>query len=590
MDIGGKLIKLRCEMRNEGIDTYIVTKSDPHQSEYAEPHWDSVKFISGFTGSAGVVVVTANAAGLWTDGRYYLQAESELSDSEFLLHRASDKNVKNFIDHAAEITGRSGLIGFDGRTVSVSQYKSLLEKTAGKNISIATGVDLIGRIWEDRVPPGASPVFVHEPRFAGASSESKLNQVRKQMAERGADAYLLSSLDDVAWLTNLRGRDLAYSCTFPAYMIIEADSAALFVDPIKLNGVALCGAFTIKDYGDIDAYIKNIPSDKKIALCPKKTSCGLSNAAAGHEIIEIEEDFTALPKAKKNETEIINLRNANVRDGVSFTRFIKWIKETRGATEYEAGLKLRSLRSQNENYIGESFNPIVAYMGNAAVVHYGADEKTSAVIGPGILLVDSGGQYLDGTTDMTRTVCKDEPSAEFKKHYTLVLKGHIALASAVFPRGVTGHRLDALARAPLWQNGLDYDHGTGHGIGCCLGVHEGPQSIAAKPNDTALEEGMLVSNEPGVYFAGRYGIRIENTLLVKKHPMAESENYLCFETVSFAPFDPLALDHDLLSGPELRWLGHYNERVYETLRPFLSDEESNWLFGELNKFNLPGSQ
>ena len=578
MDAEKKLSCLRSLMKKNNIDACVITKFDPHQSEYAEPYWNGVKFISGFTGSAGTVVVTETHAGLWTDGRYYLQAERELAGSEFTLHRAADANVKDFLDFTADETKPCNTIGFDGRTMSLAQVKSLIEKTKSKNISLISDLDLIGEFREGDPLSGDAAIFAHELKFCGVSAGDKLKIIRGKIGDK---VYIISSLDDIAWLTNLRG-ERSQNCLFPAYMAVDADEAVLFTDPRRLGNIPPDEAFGIKGYDEICEYIKNIPADKKIILCPKKTSYELSRAAGEREIEEIQTDHTSSLKAVKNETEIANCKLANVRDCVSLTRFIKWMKENAGKiTEFAAALKLSEFREKNEFFLCESFPPIVAYMQNAAIVHYNTYENGETVIGPhGFLLVDSGGQYLDGTTDITRTISLGNLTDEMKKNYTLVLKGHIGLARSIFPSGVTGHRLETIARAPLWREGLDYNHGTGHGIGFCLSVHEGPHSIAAKPNETELTEGMLVSNEPGLYFDGSYGIRTENTLLVAAHSETSSGKFLNFETITFAPFDPDAIDIDLLTSDELDWLNGYNECVFRKLNPFMTPAESAWLKNE----------
>ena len=575
-----KIENLRRIMKNECIETYIITKSDPHQSEYAEPHWNGVEFISGFTGSAGTVVVTETHAGLWTDGRYYIQAEKELFEG-FTLHRAAELNAVGVLDYAVNETKDGGTIGFDGRTFSYAQVKTINEKIKSKNILLKTENDLLYGLWDDRPPLRNEKIRVHEIKYCGEPAGDKIRKVREKLTENGG-AYILSSLDDIAWLTNLRGADIPANRLFAAYMVIENASAVLFVNPEKMPD-AIPNGYTVKPYGEFYDYIKKI--DKKITICPGRTPYNLYAAVSKNEINEIGADYTTILKSVKNETEIRNLKNANIKDGAALTGFIKWVKENAGEiTEHDAVIKLREFRARGEGFVRESFPTIAAYMENAAIVHYGTKKESAAQIKPnGFLLVDSGGQYDDGTTDITRTISLGGLSDEMKKNYTIVLKGHIGLAMTIFPYGVSGSRLDPIARAPLWKSGLDYNHGTGHGIGFCLSVHEGPQSISSRNNEIKLEEGMIISNEPGLYLIGRYGIRHENTVLVKNHSETEHGRFLCLETISFAPFCTDAIEEALLTEPELEWLNDYHAMVYETLSPLLDEPEREWLKYETRK-------
>ncbi len=585
MTINEKLQALRSKMQVEGIDAYICTKFDPHQSEYVSPYYNAVVYISGFTGSNGTVVVTQEKAILWTDGRYYIQAERELSGSDFELYKM-EAGVKDLLTFVRDEVKPGGTVGFDGRTLSFVRLKELKKIILPKEIKFKDG-DLLGSLWTDRPPLSSNALYVHEERFCGQSRLDKISRVAALMQEKEADIYLISSLDDIAWLLNLRGNDMPNCTTFLSYAAVSLENgkatATLFVASEKVAPIQkeLEKEINIEPYEAFSDFVQSATG--KIALVPGRTNAYIYGLLENKALIELETDFTTNLKAIKNETELENVRLSNIRDGVSMVRFIHWIKsrskqELESITEIDIEKKLANLRAQNENFLFPSFDTIAGYQENAAMAHYKATEDNCKTLDKeGFLLVDSGGNYLDGTTDITRTIALGPLTAQMKKDFTLVLKGHIALSQAIFLYGTTGTNLDILARSAMWKEGIDFKHGTGHGLGFCLNVHEGPQGIGMGASRVKLEVGMLLTNEPGIYRAEEYGIRTENTLVVREHKTTGFGRFLCFETVSLCPIDQEAIDASLLSTDELNWLNDYHKEVYEKLSPYLDEEEKAWL-------------
>jgi Xaa-Pro aminopeptidase len=549
------LDKIRKKMTEYGIDVYIITKNDPHQTEYGHDMWNGVRFACGFTGTSGNVVVTQGAAGLWTDGRYYVQAEKELGEG-FTLFRTGEPGVPDFIKYVTDRT--EGTIGFDPRTVSYTQYAKL----QSANRTMISAYDIIGELWTDRPIMEQPVLFEHELRFCGRTKEQKLVDVRKKMDTHKADYYFISNLDDIAWLYNKRTR----SILFPSYCVVTKDSDVLFVN---------------ETYDKAGDYLQNIPTGTRLLVNLSKTNAAIYKRMEHCTVVDIETDITTELKAIKNETEIVNLKNAQIRDGVAMVRFIIWLKENVGTgriTEYDAAKKMDALRSECENYICPAFDTIAAYGANAAMAHYKALPDYCDVLKPeGLFLIDSGGNYLDGTTDITRTIALGELTDQMKTDFTLVLKGHIALANAKFLHGTTGTHLDILARQAMWVRGVDYKHGTGHGIGYCLNVHEGPQRISQATGSSAILPGMLTSNEPAIYRNGEYGIRTENAILAVECKETEFGIFYGFETVTYCPIDLNAVDFSMLDDSETVWLEEYHMKVYEVLSPFLSEGEREWM-------------
>ena len=586
-----KLRALRSAMQKHGLAACIIPSSDPHQSEYFAAHWKSRKWISGFTGSAGIVVVTADHAGLWTDSRYFIQAEKQLEGSGVELHKLVVPHTPEHLDWMKENLPGGCKVGLDGRLFSVGQVRQLAKHFYDKKIELDTSANLISEIWKDRPSLPQSPVFEHELKYAGASRDAKLQQVREKMG--AVDFLLISTLDDIAWLFNLRGYDVACNPIFYAYAIVGKEAAWLFIEASKIPGDLKeklnSDGIIVKSYEQAEVFLKNIAEGKTILLDKGTTSNQFYNAIS-HEKIKEGENIIASLKAIKNPTEIEHFRNVMVRDGVALLRLYRWLEKTldeRPVPEAEVAEMLAAFRKEQEKYYGESFDAIVGYNANGAIVHYKPEHGSCASIEKhGILLLDSGGQYLDGTTDITRTIALSEPTEEQKIDFTLVLKGHIALGNAKFPKGTTGVQLDTLARMALWQNHLNYGHGTGHGVGFFLNVHEGPHGISpvsSARSGVSIEPGTVTSNEPGLYKAGKHGIRTENLILCVEDGENDFGKFYKFETLTLFPIDLTLVEKSLLSEEECEWINRYQATVFERISPHLSAEETAWLAEKCGK-------
>ena len=577
---------LRELMSRENMDAYIVYSSDPHGSEYVADHWRCRSWISGFTGSAGTVVITREEAGLWTDFRYFIQAEEELKDSGITLHRSGTPGVEEYREWICRKLLPGSVIGMDGRTLTVKEWESLAQKFIPLQYRIANRKDLVGELWRDRPSLPAAPVWQLGLEEAGELCGEKLARVRREMDERGVTSYLISSLDDIAWLLNVRGGDVPYNPVVQSFLLLEQEEAFWYVDEAKLEKdvrVALeADNIQIKPYEAVADDLSGLPDDSVLLLSPARTNSLLATAPPESLKILQSQDITTAFKACKNETEQKQIRIAMEKDGAALVRFFIWLEgaiEERAITELEAAAVLRECRSRQDDFLDESFSPIPGYRAHGAICHYEADEKGQFTMdSSGLFLLDSGGQYRQGTTDITRTVTLGSPSEDEIKDYTLVLKGHIALSRARFPRGTRGYQLDLLARQPLWDEGLNYGHGTGHGVGFVLNVHEGPQRISPHAIDEPLMPGMVTSNEPGIYREGKYGIRIENLILtVPWEDCPGEEEFYRFETLSLCPYDRELIDVSLLSESEIGWINAYHAEVVRRLSPRLSAEERKWL-------------
>lgn len=582
-----KLCNLRKLMISNNIDTYIITKFDPHQSEYASEYWNGVKFISGFTGSNGTLVISKDKAGLWTDGRYYLQAESQLCNS-IKLYKASEPTTKDFLSFAYDETPKGGTIGFDGRTISLGCINPLLNKITNKNIKLKYDIDILNTMWEDRHKVTRNKLFEFDKKYCGLTRIEKIALVREQIKKEDADIYIISSLDDIAWLFNIRCISDSNSFNFCSYAVITYDEVYLFIDTYRGDNETVLSLqsnnIKIKPYGEIFDYLENLVSvnnNYTVLISPNKTNYLLYSNIKGMLIKELDYDITSTFKAVKNNTEIKNLKIANKKDAVCLIRLLKWLKEVvkqKEVTEYDVSEKVLSLRQEMDNFKCLSFDTISGYNENGAIIHYNVTKENAKTLkNSGFLLLDSGGNYLEGTTDITRTISLGSLTEKMKEYYTLVLKAHISLSKLIFLYGSTGLNVDIIARAPLWEKGLNYQHGTGHGIGFFLNVHEGPQNIAFKNNTVVLEEGMVMSNEPGVYVRNEFGIRLENTVVVKRFNSTDHGEFMCFETISFVPFDIESIIPELLTDEERAWLNQYHLRVYENLETYLSEDERLWL-------------
>ena len=587
MDIDGKIASLREAMKQEGISAYIIPSNDPHMSEYVSEHWKSRAYFSGFSGSAGTLVVTEQTSGLWTDGRYYIQAIEQLSGSEISLFKIGEKSVPGYIEYLLQEVQPGSVVGLDGKLFSTVMVKSMEKFFKRKKIILKTHIDIIDEVWKDRPEQVLTPVYLHDQCFTGRSCKEKLAAVRVELKKRHVDAYVLSELASIAWLLNIRASDIEFNPMAIAYAYITMDKAYLCIEgsrlPIDVSMKLKAEGVEIKKYDEIENILKGINKPTKVFCCSHNLNYylyGLLDKNLSVKILEGEEIVIDL-KAVKNEVEIQNIRIAHIKDGCALVHFMvdfeKRMKNNEQVTEYDLVDSLKAARKNQAHNMGESFASIIAYKENAAMMHYTPTRTQTKVIKKsGMLLIDSGGQYLEGTTDITRTFALGNVTEEERRHYTLVLKAHIAMAKAIFMEGTTGGNLDILARAPIWAEGIDYKCGTGHGVGFFLGVHEGPQGLKMT-NHIPIKEGMLITNEPGIYIEGKHGVRIENILIVKTYRENEYGKFYQFETVTYFPIDTTPIDLNLLTFEEKEWLNQYHALVYERLSPFLSDEALQWL-------------
>lgn len=582
-----RLDDLREVMRREKLAAFIFPSTDAHQSEYVASHWQGREWISGFDGSAGTAVVTLDRAALWTDSRYFLAAEQQLQGTEYQLMKLRVEGTPTIgqwlIEQLADV--ESPEVGLDGMVNSFHDTQALvdeLRKAAG--ITVRTNFDPLDVIWKDRPSIPVNPVEIQPLEFAGESFQSKLSRIRTALRELHADGMLVSALDDIAWTLNLRGSDVHCVPVFISYLLIASDKVSLFVDEEKLtpsvkdylvgNGVSLY------KYNKVEEGLRNY-SEYNILLDGDETSYRLWKTVKCREIVSFTSPIPAM-KAIKNQSEIAGFRSAMLRDGVAMVKFLRWLKpavEQGGQTEMSINEKLTSLRAEQEYFRGLSFDTIAGYQEHGAIVHYEATPQTDAVLRPeGLILIDSGAQYQDGTTDITRTIALGPVSERIKYIYTLVLKAHIQMELVKFPDGASGTQLDAVGRACLWRAGLNYLHGTGHGVGSYLSVHEGPHQIRMEWKPTPLRSGMTVTDEPGIYLAGEFGVRIENTLLVKDYMQTEMGKFLQMESLTLCPIDTAPIDVLLLTEEEKNWLNVYHQLVFEKLSPWLDEEDKNWLW------------
>ena len=585
MKINERVAKLRSLMKEHGIKAYIVNTSDPHQSEYVADHYKARVWISGFTGSAGTVVITQDKAILWTDGRYFIQANKQLEGSEYELFKMGIPGFPTYAEWLNENLNDGDTLGFDGKVFAESAVEKLEKEFDGKDITFIDEYDLVGEIWKDRPALSKAEAFVHEIQYTGKTGQEKIEEVRKEMKKKNASYYILGSLDDIAWTYNVRGRDVSSNPVIISYALISMDKAYLFVDKDKINSKVESflkdNGIEVVAYDEVANYVANIEKTAKVYLDKDRINRWLYKAIPTECKIIDGMNITTKLKGCKNPTEIKNQRNAYIKDGVALVKFFYWLDKSVGnikVTEMSAQEKLLQFRQEQEGFIEPSFATISAYKANAAMMHYSASETSNAEIKKeGMYLVDSGGQYYDGTTDITRTMVMGPITEEEKRDFTLTLKGHINLLNARFLYGATGHSLDVLSRYPLWQEGIDYKCGTGHGVGFLLNVHEGPHRIASVANTVVLEKGMVVTIEPGVYKEGKHGIRLENVVVVDEDIQTDSGQFMNFETLSFVPLDLEGVDVNLLSENERTWLNNYHKDVYNKLSPYLNEDEKSWL-------------
>ena len=580
-----KLEFLRAALKYKGIDTYIVPSTDPHLGEYTPDHWQIIRWLTGFTGSTATVVVTDNFAGLWTDSRYFIQAEKQLTGSGFGFVKPGVFQRNDFMDFICENARPGHEIGIDGRVISTTNFQRLEKKLKDKKVSIHADCDLITGIWDDRPALPVSVAFDHPVKFSGKERSVKISDVREQMRKQNADYHLLTASEDIMWLLNIRGNDLQYSPLLFSYALIGKTQILLFIDdakiPLKLASEFDNQGIVIMPYNEVTDIVSSVAKGFSVFIDPATTSVALYNSIRERSKIIESISIPGRLKSIKNKTEIENLGNVMIKDGVALTRFFYWFDNNHGKlpmTESFLADKLVELREQQEDFIEPSFATIVAFNENSALPHYTPETGAGAEIGDrGLLLVDSGGQYMGGTTDITRTIPVGITSPGQKRDFTLILKGHIGLALAKFPEGTRGYQLDFSARRAMWEAGINYAHGTGHGVGYCLNVHEGPQSISPAYNKTVIESGMLTSNEPAIYREGEYGIRIENLILCYEDEETEFGQFLRFDTVSLCYIEKSLIDRTLLDRKEIDWLNAYHSQVYDKLSPYLSGDEKEWL-------------
>ncbi|WP_277231115.1 aminopeptidase P family protein [Romboutsia timonensis] len=590
MMIKQRIENIRDLMKEKNIYAYIVPSSDYHQSEYVGDYFKSREFMSGFTGSAGTLIISMDEAGLWTDGRYFIQAENELKDSGIKLFKMGEEGVPTIEEYLLEKLPKNSTLGFDGRVMSVKEGQSLANKLAFKGINIEYKYDLVNDIWEDRCSLPTEKAFLLGTEYSGESFSDKLSRIRAVMKEKKATTHILASLDDIAWLFNIRGRDVKSNPVVLSYAVISIDSVYLFIDKNKI-GEDIRAELSkenvqIKGYEEVYEFIKNIDENEVVLIDTSKVNYAIYNNIPSN-VQKIEErNPSILFKSIKNEIELKNIRNSHIKDGVAFTKFMYWLKNNIGKieiTEISATQKLEEFRREQDKFIEPSFSTIAAYKDHAAMMHYSATEESNYKLEPrDLFLVDSGGQYFDGTTDITRTIALGPIPKNVRRDFTNVVRGMIRLSKAKFLYGCRGYNLDILARGPLWEEGIDYKCGTGHGIGFVLNVHEGPNGFRWKVrediDDTCiLEEGMVTTNEPGVYVENSHGIRIENEIVVRKAEKNEYGQFMDFEVITFAPIDLDAIDESLILKDEKVYLNNYHKQVYDKISPYLNEEEKQWL-------------
>lgn len=584
-EINQRLESLREVMRRERLSAFIFPSTDAHQSEYVADHWQGRTWISGFNGSAGTAVVTMKSAALWTDSRYFLAAEEQLKGTEFQLMKLKIEGTPTISEWLAqELQGENAEVGLDGMVNSYHETMGLiadLRKSGG--ITVRTNFDPLGLIWTDRPAIPANPVEIQPMEFAGESVASKISRIRTALRQRHADGMLISALDDIAWTLNLRGTDVHCVPVFVSYLLISSQQVSLYVDSAKINDEVKAylteNGILLYPYNKVAEGLERY-SEYNILLDGDETSYFLWKTVKCQEIIAGNSPVPAM-KAQKNDREIAGFRQAMLRDGVAMVKFLRWLKpavEAGGQTEISIDRKLTSFRAEQHLFRDISFDTIAGYQAHGAIVHYEATPETDVALKPeGLILIDSGAQYQDGTTDITRTIALGPVTEEMKHVYTLVLKGHIQLELAKFPDGASGTQLDALARECMWREGYNYLHGTGHGVGAYLSVHEGPHQIRMEWKPTPLRAGMTVTDEPGLYLSGKFGVRIENTLLIKDYQTTEFGKFLQMESLTLCPIDLTPVDFSMLQPEEIEWLDTYHRDVFEKLSPYLEGEDLEWL-------------
>lgn len=575
---------LRMTFRPNNIKAFIIPSTDPHLSEYVAPYWMSREWISGFTGSAGTAVILMDKAGLWTDSRYFLQAEKELEGSGITLYKEMLPETPSITKFLCPNLKPGESVSIDGKMFSVQQVEQMKEDLAPYQLQVNLFGDPLKNIWKDRPSMPDAPAFIYDVKYAGKSCGEKVAAIRTELKKKGIFALFLSSLDEIAWTLNLRGSDVHCNPVIVSYLLVTQDEVVYFISPEKItqevNEYLQEQQVSLRKYDEAESFLNSFTGEN-ILIDPKKTNYAIYSAInPACKVVRGESPVTLL-KAIRNEQEIAGIHHAMQRDGVALVKFLKWLEASvlsGKETELSVDRKLHEFRAAQPLYMGESFDTIAGYKEHGAIVHYSATEESDVTLqSKGFLLLDSGAQYLDGTTDITRTIALGELTEEEKTDYTLILKGHIALAMAKFPAGTRGAQLDVLARMPIWSHGMNFLHGTGHGVGHFLSVHEGPQSIRMNENPIVLQPGMVTSNEPGVYKAGSHGIRTENLTLVCKDKEGMFGEYFKFETITLCPICKKGIIKEMLTAEEVKWFNDYHQTVYKKLSPSLNEEEKKWL-------------
>lgn len=575
---------LRMTFRPNNIKAFIIPSTDPHLSEYVAPYWMSREWISGFTGSAGTAVILMDKAGLWADSRYFLQAEKELEGSGITLYKEMLPETPSITKFLCQNLKPGESVSIDGKMFSVQQVEQMKEDLAPYQLQVNLFGDPLKNIWKDRPSMPDAPAFIYDVKYAGKSCGEKVAAIRTELKKKGIFALFLSSLDEIAWTLNLRGSDVHCNPVIVSYLLVTQDEVVYFISPEKItqevNEYLQEQQVSLRKYDEAESFLNSFAGEN-ILIDPKKTNYAIYSAInPACKVVRGESPVTLL-KAIRNEQEIAGIHHAMQRDGVALVKFLKWLEASvlsGKETELSVDRKLHEFRAAQPLYMGESFDTIAGYKEHGAIVHYSATEESDVTLqSKGFLLLDSGAQYLDGTTDITRTIALGELTEEEKTDYTLILKGHIALAMAKFPAGTRGAQLDVLARMPIWNHGMNFLHGTGHGVGHFLSVHEGPQSIRMNENPIVLQPGMVTSNEPGVYKAGSHGIRTENLTLVCKDKEGMFGEYFKFETITLCPICKKGIIKEMLTAEEVKWFNDYHQTVYKKLSPSLNEEEKKWL-------------
>lgn len=583
-DIAKRIGLYRDEMRRARVDAAIVKHTDPHQSEYIADHWQVRRYLTGFTGSAGDLVITPDKAALWVDSRYYLQAGEQLKSTEINLMKIAQPGTPTIEEYLIENLASGNTVGIDGSLFSVEQETRLEQSLAQAGIGLDVMFDPVDAVWNDRPSLPSGKLFVHEEKYAGEPAKEKIDAALVKAHDRGASAAMISALDEIAWILNIRCDDVMYNPVAIAYLYLSDEEKVLFVDDRKVTDdvrvYLIENGISQRDYGDVITYLGGLPENVKVMIDTASTSSAIAHVLGKRAIHS--GSVVSIAKACRNSVQLSGLREAMIKDGValvkSFMQLEKMLAAGERVTEMDFSRIMRQYRSEQPLFFDESFGSIVGYGAHGAIVHYEATEETDVVIEPsGLLLVDCGAQYLDGTTDITRTISLGEPTAEEKHDFTLVMKGHIALAEMVYPTGTRGSQLDVEARKYLWREGKGFLHGTGHGVGHFLNVHEGPQGIRLNDLPTPLMVGMVTSNEPGLYVDGKYGIRCENLVLTVKAFTSDFGEFLKFETLTLYPFDLNLFETEIMSDEEIEWVNRYHDTVYGKLAPYLDDVEREWL-------------